>query len=340
MQVRDERSAPSRLLDHLDQHRGGWWAHGLAPLGWLYAQGSRALRGLRPDRPLDPRVPSVGVGNLRVGGTGKTPVVADLVIRLRERGLRVAVLTRGYRAGDGADEPGWLDEQGAWVEVDADRHRGFTRLLERGVDVVLLDDALQTRHRPRETMGLMLARDLDRAPRPLPAGPAREWVLAACQRAGLWAARHDGGFDPRWLEWNEYAGRPLLHFRLRPLELERLRDGHLREVGDPPEGPALLVSGLARPESFELDVSAAGLPGVGAWRFEDHWAPTGSDLRRLVEDARRLGATWMLAPEKNAARLRRLGDADCPIWALRSEVEWAGPSPLEAVPTWFSSRLI
>lgn len=337
MRVRDERSWPSRALDHVDHHRDGGLARALTPWGWLYAQGGRLLRRVRPDRPLPEGMATVGIGNLRVGGTGKTPVVADLVDRLRRRGRRVGVVSRGYRAGDGADEPGWLRDRGAEVEVDPDRRRGAVALGRRGVDLVLLDDALQSRDRPRHTMALMLARDLDRPPRPLPAGPARESETDAVARAGLWLARHDGEFDESHRRRDRHRGAPLLHFRLRPTSFHELRTGEERSGDAPGPGPAMAVSGLARPQSFERDLAATGTEILGAWRFEDHWSPTPRDLQRVERDARARGAACLICPEKNAHRLLAVGEGSLPLWALRSQVEWAGPDPLEAVGHWFES---
>lgn len=335
MRVRDERGWASRALDHVDGHPDGGLARALVPCGWLYAQGGRWLRRVRPDRPLPDGIPTVGVGNLRVGGTGKTPVVHDLMDRLQREGRRVGVVTRGYRAGDGADEPGWLRSQGAEVEIDADRRRGCLALAQRDVDLILLDDALQTRDRPRHTLALMLARDLARPPRPLPAGPARESEADAVDRAGLWLARHDGGFDPTYVDRDRHGGSPLLHFRLRPRSFYELRTGEEHSGDGPGPGPALAVSGLARPQSFERDLEVTGTEIAAAWRFEDHWTPTIRDLRRLEQDARRFGARCLICPEKNAQRLLALGQSALPLWALRSTVEWAGRHPLDEMGDWF-----
>ena len=277
----------------------------------------------------------MGVGNLRVGGTGKTPVVADLVGRAQEEGLRVGVLSRGYRAADGADEPGWLESRGALVEVDADRQRGCQALLRRGVDLILLDDALQTRHRPQRCLGLLLARDLRRPPRPLPAGPAREFETQAATRADLWLARHDGEFDSTLTARAEYAGAPLLHFRLRPVEFREVGGDGRRDATGPGPGPVLLVSGLARPQSFERDVIGCGQQVAAAWRFEDHWRPSDHDVRRLREDMARRGANWVLCPEKNARRLAERAAGALPLWSLRSEIEWCQAHPMQRVREWF-----
>jgi tetraacyldisaccharide 4'-kinase len=333
LQILDRRSAASRLLEHLDQRSQGVAAQILAPLGSLYAGGAAWSRRFRPDRQLPETPRSIGVGNLRVGGTGKTPLVGALVEELRARGLRVGVLSRGHRAEGGGDEPQWLESLGAEVELGANRARAFTRLAERDVDVVILDDALQTRWRPQRCFGLCLYRDRQRPPRSLPAGPAREAPAAAQRRADLWIWRHDGAFPGQPVP-KDASGHEELHFRLEPVGLQQIRGGATLDLGEAPFQRAVLVCGIARPESFEGDAAASGLPLVGSLRFDDHWSPSRGDLRRAVEFAARVGGDAFMCSEKNAARLSTL-DCGLPTYVLRSRVVWWGGGPLVRVPEWF-----
>lgn len=311
MIVIDRRPAAERLLAALDADPDGPGATLLAPLGALWALGARLRCRIRPDRPLPAEPPSLGVGNLRVGGTGKTPVVEDLGRRLAAEGHRVAVLTRGYRGADRADEPGWLAASGLEVFADADRGRSFRRAVAAGADRILLDDALQTHHRPGQRVALVLDRDLERPPRPLPAGPAREG-REALRRADALLVRRERADDPD-------LGPGALGFRLLP---EGLVDAAGREAGAP-SGPGVLVSGLARPESFEADARGLGLELRASWRESDHWTPAPDAGGRLARFARDHGAQWVLVPEKNLARLGRV-DCGVPVLALRSRIRWDG----------------
>ena len=116
--------------------------------GWLYDH------RLLPIRQLD--TPVVSIGNLSVGGTGKTPMVAHVASRLQEMGLRPGVLSRGYGRGDAEqNEEACLLERllpGVPQVQDPDRVAGGERLQELGVDVIVLDDGFQHRR---------LGRDLD-----------------------------------------------------------------------------------------------------------------------------------------------------------------------------------
>lgn len=174
---------------------GHWLGVLLAPLSAVYraALGARRLaRRLRPARPLP--VPVVVVGNLSVGGTGKTPLVIHLARRLQARGRRVGVVSRGYRAkvrrfphrvseGDDAfavgDEPKLIAQETGCPVVIAPRRREAALVLARhcDVEVVLSDDGLQHSALLRE-MEIVVV-DGDRQfgnGRLLPAGPLREPV--------------------------------------------------------------------------------------------------------------------------------------------------------------------
>lgn len=310
MILRDQRPWPDRLLGWLDGAPGSGLARVLAGPAAVYALAARLKRVLTPDQALPDAVPSLGIGNLRVGGTGKTPVVEDLGSRLAAEGERVAVLTRGYRGEGGGDEPAWLEGGVLTVVADANRHRGFTRAIQGGATRVLLDDALQTRHRPRWTVALVLDRDLVAPPRALPAGPAREGACGLERADALFVRREGKGAGA--------LARDTLGFRLAPA-------GFVDPAGDElpaaPRGRALLVSGLARPESFEADAMATGIEVAGSWREADHWRPGAASADEIVRFAATCGAAWVLVPEKNLQRVAAL-QLGLPLVALRSRIEW------------------
>ena len=322
MKIRDRRPWAERALAALDARPDGAWARGLALPASLWASGAVIRRMIFPDRPLPLEIPSLGVGNLRVGGSGKTPVVEELGRRLRDEGHRVAVLTRGYRSAGGGDEPGWLVDSGLEVFADSDRRLAFDQARAAGVDRVLLDDALQTRHRPRWTVAIILDRDLERAPRPLPAGPAREGRGALDRADAIFVRR----------EFDRHRDLPAgsLGFRLVPRDFLD-RDG---AVVRPPSGAGLLFSGLARPESFERDCQGTGVEARASWRESDHWSPGRTDIAALERFAAHHDAGWILVPEKNLRRFVLLGP-DLPVYALRSRISWDdGVNPL----AWLRSR--
>jgi len=340
MNILDRRSWPARALDRLDDP-GLTWGGVIAPLGLVYAAGV-ALSQLRPARPLPIPPFSIAVGNLRVGGTGKTPVVEDLARRLKEGGLEVAILSRGYRSGGGGDEPDWLRQRaGVPVILGPDRAASARQAEELGAQVVLLDDGLQSRHRARLRLALVLDRDCVSFPRPLPAGPAREGRHGLSRADAIAIRVESDPWPPTPTQWATYADwswqrgvRGCFAFRLQPQDVlgpagEKKSLGQLAQ-----SGRLLLVSGLARPASFERDALRAGLPAVASLRLSDHTQFGPREAQWIEELVTRTGARGILCPEKNRERMQSLSLTQ-PVYALRSVVEWdrAHPAP------WIRSHL-
>lgn len=158
----------------------------LAPSELLYraAVGVRsALYGSGLFEPREAALPAVSIGNVTVGGTGKTPVAAWIASQLLERGVRPAIVLRGY----GEDEP-LVHERlnpGIPVIVSADRVHGVRAAREAGATVAVLDDAFQHRRVSRNVDIVLVSADRwSSSPHLLPAGPFRE-PLSAIRRATL-----------------------------------------------------------------------------------------------------------------------------------------------------------
>ncbi|MDP6539099.1 MAG: tetraacyldisaccharide 4'-kinase [Planctomycetota bacterium] len=274
--------------------------------GVTRARNAAYNRGWRRVGRLD--VPVVSVGNLTVGGTGKTPAVIWLARELLERGRRPGILSRGYRRGaERLNDEGRLiarEVPEALQEQDPDRLRGGRRLVERGAEVVVLDDGFQHRR---------LARDLDLvlvdATRPfgLPADgtrPAPRW----CLPRGLLRERPEGlrradavivtradsvpgpALDNLTAELHELA--PAL-----PLARAVHRPVRLRGAGGerPPEWlrgrRVRLACGLANPEAFAGTVGELGAEVVGVEAFGDHHRFVPSDLADLAREGETLVVT-------------------------------------------------
>jgi tetraacyldisaccharide 4'-kinase len=327
------------------------------PAAWLYgacAWLARAARerGLRPARRLPLAV--VSVGNLLVGGTGKTPFAAWLASGLARRGHKVVLASRGYgRRGrepvcvvsDGrfvradvdraGDEPLWLAAHAPGVPVLVGRDRavvGLRALSGFGADLLLLDDGFQ-HHR--------LARDLDFVcfdgsfglgnGRLLPRGPLRE-PLAALRRADALAVV-DGPLPEADAARIEAAapGARWLALRRRPASLRPLAGG----AAAPPEslaGAAVgLLSGVARPRGVRASLERLGARVVAERLFPDHHRYRRSDLAGLASEA----PLWVTT-EKDALKIPPgwAAGADLRVLAQALEVE-EGPALLD----WVEQRL-
>ncbi len=309
------------------QAGGGGLGGGVARLGlrvlsgpfWLAGR-LRALLytiGVRRTRRLP--VPVLSVGNLAVGGTGKTPFVAWLAASLRARGHRPGILSRGY--GKPAAGAGGLSDEGAVlrhilgddvpIREQPDRFRGGRALLERhpDVDVLLLDDGFQQRR---------LARDLDvvllDATCPfgyghlLPRGRLRE-SPRALKRAGIVgitrserSADDDLGLIRGLVA--AHSGAPVLQIRTIPRGLVV----HGRE-----EAPETLAGrkvfatcGLGNPDAFLAFLGDLGAEVVGSRLLADHAALQESELPALLAEARQAGAELVVLTRKDAVKLARL----------------------------------
>ncbi|HEY7411413.1 MAG TPA: tetraacyldisaccharide 4'-kinase [Vicinamibacteria bacterium] len=305
----------------------------LAPLGGAYAAGAalrRALygRGLLPRARL--RGPVISIGNLGVGGSGKTPVVARTAELLREAGCAVSVLSRGYRGAfaggalivsDGArvladaaaagDEPVMLARELPGVVVAVGRRRARAgRAVEAafGPRVHVLDDGFQ--HLPlRRDLDVLCLSERDLADRPLPAGRLRESPRAArCADLVLIS-----GTGPRTDALRRELGAE------RCFDLRREAPGFATLHGSAAAAPArpFLLAGIARPERFAEDASRLCPGWTGSWFFPDHHRYRAHELEAVLARARAVGADGVLTTAKDAVRLPADG-LDLPVTVLRT----------------------
>ncbi|HEX6852930.1 MAG TPA: tetraacyldisaccharide 4'-kinase [Candidatus Polarisedimenticolaceae bacterium] len=313
-------------------------ARALAPLSalWGLVVARRNRRFDRGEGVHRAAVPVVSVGNLAVGGTGKTPMTAWLAARLAARGRRSAIVTRGYggRAGVGpldvsrgggplvdaavgGDEPVLLARlTSAVVVAGSDRVAGARRAVELGADVVILDDGFQHRRLDRDLDVVLLdAASPFGNGRLLPAGPLRE-PPSSLARAGIVVlTRWSGEAPPAGI------AAPVVRARHRNAGF---RDAAGREV--PAPGRAFAFCGIARPASFLDSLRGAGVEIAGTRAFPDHHRFDAADLRALADGARERGAAIVTTMKD----LVRLSGALPDVIALHVELDVVDPDPLEA----------
>jgi tetraacyldisaccharide 4'-kinase len=256
-------------------------------------------------------LPSVAIGNLTVGGSGKTPIAIWVAQHYVSRGLVPGILLRGY----GADET--LVHQHAVPEArviaDPDRAAGADRALARGAQVLVLDDAFQRLDVRRDLNIAVVSAETTRAVRwPLPAGPWREG-LSALQRADVAVVtRKRATLEAALTLAAELQGRvegpvAIAHLGLRYVE------GMVSGIRHPASSLAgkrvVAASGIADPDAFVAQTKATGAAvQVATWK--DHHDYRDEDVAWLAHAARR--ADHVVITQKDAVKLRNRWPASVP----------------------------
>ncbi len=280
------------------------WRTWMSTRRWAYARGWMPAT----DLPL----PSVAVGNLTVGGSGKTPVAMWIARFYADRGLIPGVLLRGYSGGDEAKVHARALPS-AHVVMDPDRKAGAERALARGAQVLVLDDAYQRLDLRPELNLLVVSAETTRAVRwPLPAGPWREgWdaldrahcIVVTRKRASAEAARELAE------ELRRRAGVPVAIAHLGLARLEGLLSGRVTPPATLSGRRVVAASGIADPEAFVTQTKATGAAvQVATWK--DHHDYSQADITWLVSAARR--ADFLVVTEKDAVKLRDRWPVDAP----------------------------
>lgn len=352
------------IYDRRDDSAATWFGSflkllsvGYERLIWLRVWGYRK-RILR-DQPLGCLV--VAVGNLTVGGTGKTPVVEKFARSLASRGRKVAILSRGYKSrkeplwrrwwralthldappprivSDGervlldshtaGDEPYMLARNlpGVVVLVDKNRvHAGAFAIRKFGCDTLILDDGFQ--YLPlRGAVNLLL---IDKTnpfgnESMLPRGILREPVSHMRRANYIFLTKSDGRTDMELMETirQHHPDVDIIECSHTPKYLQAIHGFEQRPLGELKGRKITAFSGIAAPDSFEALLRGEGAQLVHVRRFLDHHRFDADEIASIYAEALEAGAEWVVTTEKDAVRLPLELQAPLPTYFLRLEIE-------------------
>ncbi|MCC6319569.1 MAG: tetraacyldisaccharide 4'-kinase [Gemmatimonadaceae bacterium] len=299
----------------------------LAPAEWAF-RAAVAARNVAYDRGVAPthasELPAVSIGNVTVGGTGKTPVAAWVAAHLRASGASPAVVLRGY-GGDEADVHAVLNPA-IPVIVNPDRVAATRDARSRGCDVAVLDDAFQHRRAHRDLDVVLVSADVPWPTHCLPAGPLREpW--SAMRRADLVVVTRKAAPVEVARDRAERARRAgattivQASLALGPLRSVTAGDAAPIDLVSMGDRRLLAIAGVANPGAFFDQLHAAGARVVGA-PFPDHHTFSDADVKDLI---RRAGhADLVVCTLKDAVKLRQHWPRSGPtLWYVSQRLELA-----------------
>ena len=288
----------------------------------------------------------ISIGNITLGGTGKTPLVESLALKLKEGGHRVAILSRGYKRKASrcltsaviypqamGDEPQMLSRnlENVPVVVDKDRISAAKKAIrDHQVDAVILDDGFQQ---------WRIKKDLDivtiDAANPwtnlavLPRGILRE-PLSSLRRAHIFVLTKVN-LNPH----HQAVEQLLKEINPRALIVEAVhKPVGFYKFGEPRDNlfnpdefsgeKVSLVCGIADPQSFEKLVSKLGIEVALSFKFPDHYIYSEEDLNKIISDSKQKGINKIITTEKDSVRLQamnyRLRTMDCYVLRIKLEV--------------------
>lgn len=302
-------------------------------------------------------VTTIGVGNITLGGTGKTPMVEYIARYLRSEAHRVAILTRGYgRSSTGmqtlnAPHPSTNNDAGQPANATSYREVGDEPLMlaralpdvpiiihkdrfqagrwaanAMGADVLVLDDAYQHLQLARDLNILLIdASDPFGGFEMTPFGRLREPLYGIRRADAIIVTRADRPFDQAQVQAiiHHFCGNkiPVMYVTSGITRLRHLETGATYDLQEFTGWNAAALCGIGNPHAFAEDILQAGINIVSENFFRDHHPFTQADLNRATAEARQAAADMMITTEKDAVRLEGLRHGAVPVYAAQMEIQ-------------------
>lgn len=285
----------------------------------------------------------ISVGNVTVGGTGKTPVTLALIETLKEKGFSCGVVTRGYKrrkkgihpvavgpsaAIEFGDEPILIKKvyPDVPVMVGEKKVAAARKLLESDpVQFVICDDGFQHRALNRDLNILLLdATEAMKNYRVMPVGRGRESLLPALRRADYFVLTKTNLATSDQLKEliyfiKDHSEKPVLLGAYVLNGFRSMRGDHVENLTD----SAYLISGVARPETIEGTIDGH-VKIVKHKTFPDHHGYTNLEIEAVLDEASKLQARWILTTAKDATKLSQFHNLRDKLWVIDMVVKFEG----------------
>ncbi|MDZ7616177.1 MAG: tetraacyldisaccharide 4'-kinase [Patescibacteria group bacterium] len=278
-------------------------------------------------------VPVVSVGNLTLGGTGKTPAVAWLARWFQQHGVRVAVLSRGYGAQAGSPNDEAMELQQSLPNVphlqNPDRVAAAQTAIGQGARLILLDDAMQHRRIGRNLEIVLLDAS---APFGIgsvfPGGTLREPVRSV-RRADIVILSRADMLEPSereqvWTRVNRWAAKAVYAEAAHAPVSLRSASGITCQIDALAGKPVAAFCAIGNPTGFRHTLAALGVAPVGFRVFPDHHRYSKADVASLTEWAEQLGAAAIVCTHKDLVKLGTDTLGTAPLWAVAIELRFLG----------------
>jgi tetraacyldisaccharide 4'-kinase len=289
----------------------------------------------------------VSVGNLTVGGTGKTPFTIFLADFYQARGYTVGIVSRGYKGNytesavlvsDGTtvfgsaarcgDEPIMMARRlhQIPIAVSKDRSQGCQLLIEKfKVNLILLDDGFQHRRLHRD-LDVLLSDTTQQNYALFPKGRLREDVSAVSRAHVVVLTRQEckANDDPKDAHHLPWTG-PTLHTSFSPVALISIQTGVSHLPSDLKGEKIFAFCGIGNPDSFLKMLTDLGADIAEAIVFRDHFNYTAEDIKKIGEKSKRLGVKFIVTTEKDAVKIESFLAPNIELLALRIEILFREP---------------
>ncbi|WP_035273420.1 tetraacyldisaccharide 4'-kinase [Desulfogranum japonicum] len=294
-----------------------------------------------------PSVPVISIGNLTLGGTGKTPMVEHVAQLLQKSGLQPAIVSRGYGGrskeavnlvSDGknieldaltaGDEPRLLAEKlpGVFVLTGAVRKLPIQRAVEMGAGVIVLDDGFQHLAVQRDLNIVLFNSDfLAGNSRVFPGGHLREPV-SSLKRADTFVltdVREDNRERAKMfadLLSRRFPGKPTCFSRYSAVGMVNAQNGEPIDFKSLTDVRSLGIAGIARPSAFASSLASAGITISGLLSFPDHVAYNTGKINQIEKALQHNQAQLVITTEKDAVKLRD-AELSVPVYSLRMSAQ-------------------